>query len=152
MKLAEALMERADLNRKIEQLRMRITNNILVQEGEKTAEDPNVLLEELDDAAERLAVLMAQINLTNCKTVVEGKTLTELIAEKDAKLLKVAAYRSAVNEAALTGRRARGTEIRVLASVDAVVLQKKADEIAKQIRQLDNTLQMTNWQVDLIEE
>lgn len=33
MKLAEALQERADLNKKIEQLRSRITSNALMQEG-----------------------------------------------------------------------------------------------------------------------
>ena len=40
MKLAEALQERADLNRNIEQLRSRLRNNVLVQEGEQPAEDP----------------------------------------------------------------------------------------------------------------
>ena len=39
MKLAEALQERADLNRKIAQLRQRIAKNVLVQEGELPAED-----------------------------------------------------------------------------------------------------------------
>ena len=34
MKLAEALQERADLNKKIEQLRSRITSNALMQEGQ----------------------------------------------------------------------------------------------------------------------
>ena len=34
MKLAEALQERADINRDIEQLRKRTKNNVLVQEGE----------------------------------------------------------------------------------------------------------------------
>ena len=44
MKLAEALQERADLNRRIEQLRYRLGNNALMQEGEKPAEDPAALL------------------------------------------------------------------------------------------------------------
>ena len=39
MKLAEALQERADLNRQIEQLQARLYNNAVVQEGEKPAED-----------------------------------------------------------------------------------------------------------------
>ena len=43
MKLAEALQERADLNRKIEQLSDRLEANVLVQEGEVPLEDPNVL-------------------------------------------------------------------------------------------------------------
>ena len=34
MKLAEALQERADLNRKLDELRRRLGNNILTQEGE----------------------------------------------------------------------------------------------------------------------
>ena len=34
MKLAEALQERADLNRLIQQLRQRLSNNAAVQEGE----------------------------------------------------------------------------------------------------------------------
>ena len=37
MKLAEALQERADLNRRLEQLRVRLCNNATVQEGEKPA-------------------------------------------------------------------------------------------------------------------
>ena len=79
MKLAEALQERADLNRKIEELRRRLGNCVLVQEGEEPAEDPAALLRELDGAVARLAVLMAAINLTNSKTKVNGETLTELI-------------------------------------------------------------------------
>lgn len=35
MKLAEALQERADINRNIEQLKNRLNNNVLVQEGGK---------------------------------------------------------------------------------------------------------------------
>ena len=50
MKLAEALQERADLNRKIEELRRRLGNVLLVQEGEEPAEDPTELLNELDGA------------------------------------------------------------------------------------------------------
>ncbi len=56
MKLAEALQERADLNRAIEQLHSRLDSNSLVQEGETPAEDPNSLKRELDSSLERLAV------------------------------------------------------------------------------------------------
>ena len=80
MKLAEALQERADLNRKIEELRRRLGNVILVQEGEEPAEDPAELLEELNAAVARLEELMAAINLTNCRTKANGMTLTALIA------------------------------------------------------------------------
>ena len=84
MKLAEALQERADLNRRIEQLRYRLSNNVLVQEGEKPLEDPAALLEELESSFTRLEWLIARINLTNCAVKVEGRSLTELIARRDA--------------------------------------------------------------------
>ena len=83
MKLAEALQERADLNKKIEELRNRIENCVLVQEGEEAGEDPAALLVELDDAVARLEILMAAINLTNSRTKVNGKSLTQIIARKD---------------------------------------------------------------------
>ncbi|MBQ6540481.1 MAG: DIP1984 family protein [Oscillospiraceae bacterium] len=152
MKLAEALQERADLNRKIEQLKMRLSTNCMVQEGEKTAEDPKALLKELDGAIDRLGFLMAAINKTNCETVTGGKTLTQLIAEKDALNVKLAAYRDLAYEAGQNTRRARSTEIKILPTVDIALLQRKADEIAKEIRIIDNTLQATNWTVDLIGE
>lgn len=55
----------ADLNRRIEQLRNRLENSALVQEGERPAEAPEVLLEELEHCAARLEELMVRINLTN---------------------------------------------------------------------------------------
>ena len=151
MKLAEALQERADLNRKIEQLENRLNNNALVQEGEKTDEDPKTLLKELDDSVERLEKIMADINLTNSQTFVEGKSLTEIIARKDALMRKLTVYRSLISQAGYKTMRARGSEIRILSTVNVADLQKKADDISKEIRQLDNTLQESNWKSDLLE-
>ena len=99
MKLAEALQERADINIKLKQLERRMQNNALVQEGEAPSEDPEALRRELDGCIERLMWLAGRINLTNCRTVVDGRTLTELIAEKDALTLKLSAYRNLVNTA-----------------------------------------------------
>jgi len=152
MKLAEALQERADLNRKIEELRRRLGNCILTQEGEDPAEDPAALLTELDAAAERLETLMAQINLTNSKSRVNGVTLTEMIARKDALMLRLSAYRDLVYTAGQTVSRARGTEIRVRAVLKASELQKTVDQMAKEVRQLDNLLQETNWKTKLLEK
>lgn len=151
MKLAEALQERADVNIKIKQLERRMLNNALVQEGEKPSEDPEALLRELDGCVERLAWLASRINLTNCRTVADGRTLTELIAEKDALTLKLSVYRSLVNSAGDTVYRARGSEIKIISAVPVAEIQKQVDRMAKQLRLLDNTLQQTNWTTELIE-
>ena len=152
MKLAEALQERADINKRISELRRRLENCLLVQEGEEPAEDPVALLCELDDATERLAGLMAAINETNCNTKANGMSLTEIIAKKDALNLKHSAYKELVYTAGNNTYRARGTEIKVKAVIKAAELQKRVDKLAKEIRLLDNLLQETNWKTELVEK
>jgi hypothetical protein len=151
MKLAEALQERADLNRNITNLRDRLEQVMLVQEGMEPVEDPKALLKSLNESIDRLEYLMAAINHTNDVTEAGGMTLTQLIARKDALKLKLAAYKELAGEAGSNTSRARGTEIRVLPTVKAAVLQKEADRMAKEIRQLDNLLQETNWTKELVE-
>lgn len=151
MKLAEALQERADLNRRIEQLRYRLSNNVLVQEGEKPLEDPAALLEELESSFTRLEWLIARINLTNCAIKVEGRSLTELIARRDVLSLRAEAYRRLVEEASQNTHRATRTEIKILSAVDVPALQRQADNASRELRLLDNTLQATNWTADLME-
>ena len=54
MKLAEALLERSDLNTKIETMRVRLDNNARIQEGADVGEKPTELLKELDRYLDRL--------------------------------------------------------------------------------------------------
>lgn len=150
VKLAEALQERADLNRKIEELRGRLRSNVIVQEGEETAEDPNELFAGLDAAVARLEELTARINETNCLTRDGDESITDLIARKDALRLQANVYRSAVSEASETARRARRTEIKVFSAVDVKALQKKADGIARELRKTDNRIQELNWKTELL--
>lgn len=151
MKLAEALQERADLNRNIEQLENRLNNNVLVQEGEKTAEDPDKLKRELDASIERLSYLIFHINLTNCRTTIDGKTLTELIAEKDALSLKIGVYKDIVHTGSQASYRARNTEIKIKSAISVTQWQSEIDAMAKKLRQLDNQLQESNWNTDFID-
>ena len=151
MKLAEALQERADLNRKIEQLKARSNNNVLVQDGEKPVEEPELLKQELDAAIARLSYLITQINLTNCETKVDGQTLTELIAQKDALTLKIHLYKDIVYTASQTAYRARNTEIKVKSAISVADWQAEIDKMAKKRRLLDNRLQENNWITELLE-
>jgi septicolysin len=151
MKLAEALQERADLNRKIEQLDSRLCSNCLVQEGEKPLENPEELLQELEYSVGRLEYLMERINITNSKTLVDGKTMTACIARKDALILKQRVLRNIIEEASQNTHRATRTEIKILSTVDVAKIQKQADDIAKEVRLLDNALQASNWTVELEE-
>lgn len=150
MKLAEALQERADINKKISQLRSRLSNNLLVQEGEKTAEDPLALLKEMDQSIKRLQFLIEHINLTNCNTLVGDKTLTELLAKKDSLTLQISAYRDVIEQGSRNTDRARHSEIKILSTINVADIQKKTDKMAKELRSVDNLLQETNWNTELL--
>ncbi|MBR1442247.1 MAG: DIP1984 family protein [Firmicutes bacterium] len=149
MKLAEALQLRADMNRKIEQLKVRIESNALIQEGDETAEDAGELLKELDETVERLSELMAKINERNCQTMVGDKTLTELIAKRDGLTIRVDAYRKLVNRASQKINRYSSKEIRILSSVNIKEMQKKVDDLSAELRNTNNKIQETNWLTEL---
>ena len=150
MKLAKALQERADLNRRIQQLQQRLGNNAIVQENEKPIEDPKALLEELDRCIESLEDIITRINLTNCRTQVDGESLTALLARRDALKLKLGAYRDLAYRASQVGQRASGREIKLLSAVSVPQVQKEVDALARELRLLDNSIQAANWATELM--
>lgn len=150
MKLATALSERADLQRRIAELSERLNNNAKVQDGEKPAEDPNELLAELNKNFERLEELIARINHTNNVTKSGDLTLTDLIARRDCLKQKIGIMRSFLNEASEKVSRYTKTEIRILSTVSVSKLQKEVDKLSMELRETDETIQGLNWTTDLI--
>ncbi|MBR3311042.1 MAG: DIP1984 family protein [Solobacterium sp.] len=150
MKLATALSERADLQRRIAELSERLNNNAKVQDGEKPAEDPNELLAELNKNFERLEELIARINHTNNETKSGDLTLTDLIARRDCLKQKIGIMRSFLNSASEKVSRYTKTEIRILSTVSVSKLQKEVDKLSKELRETDETIQGLNWTTDLI--
>ncbi len=151
MKLATALSERAELQRKLSELGTRLNNNAKTQEGESPSEDPAVLLNELDGVLRRLELLMAQINLTNSRTAVEGETITELLARRDCLKKRLQYMRSFLDTASSRVDRYSKTEIRIVSTVDVSALQKQVDAESKRLRETDEKLQELNWTTELME-
>ena len=152
MKLAEALILRSDLQKRIEQLRVRLNNNAKVQENDKPSENPEELLNELDNNINQLKILIKQINRTNCVTVSNGQTLADLIAERDALTLKSNILRGFLNIAGQKVNLYSTTEIKIMSTVDVPALQKELDLLSKKIRETDTELQQANWLTELIED
>lgn len=150
MKLAEALNLRADIKKRMGQLNMRLQRNALVQEGEQPAENPAVLLKELDELSTQLEELILRINLTNAKTLSDGKTLTELISHKDTLRIKIDIMRSFLDEASRKVSRGTASEIRVLSTVNVSELRKQADDLEKNFRETDVKIQALNWNTELL--
>ena len=152
MKLAEALILRADLQKRIDQLRVRLNNNAKVQENDEPSEKPEELLNELDNNINQLKILIKQINKTNCVTVSNGQTLADLIAERDTLTLKSNILRGFLNIAGQKVNLYSTTEIKIMSTVDVPALQKEVDQLSKKIRETDTELQQANWLTELIEE
>ena len=152
MKLAEALILRSDLQKRIEQLRVRLNNNAKVQENDKPSENPEELLNELDNNINQLKILIKQINRTNCVTVSNGQTLANLIAERDTLTLKSNILRGFLNIAGQKVNLYSTTEIKIMSTVDVPALQKELDLLSKKIRETDTKLQQANWLTELIED
>jgi hypothetical protein len=150
MKLAEALLLRADIQKKLESLRERIGRNTVVQEGEKPSEDPNTLLDQVTAISGQLTKLVFAINEANFTGMTsKNRTLTEALAERDSLVLRHSIVQATASSAAKPPERYGVKEIRWVKSVDVARLQKSADELAKSIRELNAEIQSANWQIDL---
>ena len=151
MKLATALSERADLQRRISELSVRLNNNAKVQEGEAPSEKPEELLKELDACLLRLEELIAKINRTNNETKHGEETISDLIARRDCLKERIRIMRDFLNASSDKVNRYSKAEIKILSTVSVAKLQKQLDGYSRQLRETDELIQGLNWTTDLIE-
>ena len=152
MKIAEALILRADIQKRIAQLKTRLNNNAKVQENEEPAENPELLLTELENLISQLNDLIVKINRTNTLSKIDWISLVELIAKKDTLSQKAGILREFIEIASQKVNLYSTTEIKVFSTVNVSELQKKLDKLSKEIRETDTKLQQANWTIDLVEE
>ena len=150
MKIAAALIERADLQTRLTQLQTRLLNNAKVQEDVKPNEDPKDLLKELDEISKQLEDYIYRINMTNAATLVDETPLTSLLAKKDVLTKKISILRAFLNESSALVDRYSLKEIKIDSTVDVAKLQKDLDALSKELRLLDQKIQEINWTTDLI--
>ena len=151
MKLAEALSIRADLQKRVAELKQRIKESAKVQEGDKPCDNVEELYKELDEALVQLEDLIYRINITNVHTVRDGVSLTRMIAKRDVLSMRVKALQEVVRYVAANDTRFGKLELKYVRTIDVNALRKEADTYAKQYRELDLKIQSLNWTVDLVE-
>ena len=145
MKLAEALNERADLQKKIASIRERLAHNVLVQEGDMPAESPDELFKQLDSLIKRFALLVSTINKFNLDV-----GLTELLATRDAAILHHSVLSAVLQTLNHRNERYGRNEIKFVKTISVAETQDRVDELAKQIRELNNEIQRINWEKDIV--
>lgn len=150
MKLAEALLLRADMQKRVAALRERIVANAVVQEGDAPSEDPNALLLEATGTLADLESLVTRINRANLVAKLpDGRSLTEAIARRD----KLIQHHALLTAAAAGSRKEPDRygvrEIKWVATLDVKKLQRQLDDLAKNLRELNAAIQETNWKVEM---
>ncbi|MDQ0726440.1 DIP1984 family protein [Microbacterium sp. W4I20] len=155
MRLAEALTARADLQRRIEQLRARVTSNARFQEGEEPAEDAAALLVEADAALAQLRDLIRRINATNSRLDLGADgTMTDALATRDVLRLQHSLLTDAAAAASGSNdhfQRQMRSELRKISALPVAELRTRADTVAQELRELDNRIQQANWTNELEE-
>jgi hypothetical protein len=153
MKLAEALIQRADAQKRLQQLQERLTRSARVQEGDTAPEDPQALLDEAAQVIVQWNTLVKQINRTNAATRFDDlRTLTDAIADRDA-LARERNLLAGVIAAATApqhGYAYSQSNIKYFRAVNVAEVQRRADELARRYRELDSAIQAMNWNTDVI--
>lgn len=153
MRLAEALVTRADCQRKVAQIKQRLGRVIKVQEGDKPSESPTELLEELRRSLDELAVWVKKINKTNALSAFDTSiSLAEALAERD----RIMQHRNILNEllseASIKQERYSRQEVKFYTTIEIADLQKEVDELSRKYRELDFKIQEKNWSTDLLDK
>ncbi len=149
MKLAEALILRADLQTRLQELSSRLMMNARVQEGERPAENPDELLKQVEEVSAQLENLITRINLTNATTTVQGDSITALLARRECMTQRISILRSFLDNASSTVMRGGRMEVKVYSTVPVAQLRKQTDRLSEQLRKLDTAIQSVNWTTEL---
>ncbi len=150
MKLAETLLLRSDMKKKLASLRERIVSNAVVQDGERPHEDPVELMKEAVAVLDELESLVIRVNTANaaCR-LPDGRTLAQLIALRDKLVQQHSILQAAVQGSQKEPERYSMKEIKWVATVEVAKLQKQSDDLSKRIRELNVLVQGANWQVEV---
>jgi hypothetical protein len=152
LKLGEALQRRSDNQKRMIDVQNRIVRCAVVQEGDAPPEDPAQLLAELDRLHADTLSFVQRINRTNATTRFAGTaTLSDAIAQREALKALRGRIWAAAEASTEQQRRYLHSEIRAMRTMDAAALRKRADQLARDARDLDIRIQAMNWEIELVD-
>lgn len=150
MKLAEALLLRADIQKKLEFLQERISQNAVVQEGDEPHEDASKLIDEAFSVLSELEALVIKINQANLQNhLPDGRTITQAIANRDTLVSQHSLLKKAISNAQHQPDRYSMREVKWKSTLKVAPLQKRLEDVAKNIRLVNAAIQETNWKCEL---
>lgn len=150
MKLAEALLLRADLKKKLLSLRERIGRNAMVQEGEAPKEKVEDLLAEATSVLQEQQILVRRINAANESVKLsDGRLLGDVLALRETLIAQHSLLTSTIAATHKDVDRYSQREIKWVPQIHVASVQKQADDLSRKIREVNVTVQAANWQIDI---
>ena len=151
MKLAEALLLRVDLQKRLKLIEARLVRNAKTQGDEPPSEHPNALLIEFDECNKQWEELVQKINRTNSFTKTgAGCSIADMITKRDAIKQKLNVLSKLSENATVSVDRYSRSEIIYRSSISVPEIQKQINEYSKVYRELDTKLQSLNWTTELL--
>lgn len=152
MKLAEALVLREAMRKKLAGLRIRLQRNAVVQEGNKPYEQPDNLIKAAISVLKELEVLACKINETNMRTKLpDGKTLMEANIHLQSLVKQYLLRERALHSWNGKSMGINQSTLRLIIVFDVSDLQKQADDLATRIVELNNAILKANHKTELEE-
>jgi len=146
MKLAEALLLRSDLMKKIEHIQNRIRPVLIVSDDKKPQEDPTKLIAELRTAIQDLEILVIRINKTNNEININGEgSLMEALAKRDSLKMLSEKLRNIRYAAQIDN----SGDANLKTTIDIKKLQTEMDQTGRAFREIDSKIQELNWLTEL---
>lgn len=150
MKLAELLIERSEIQKRIAQMSSRLNDYAIIQEGDEPPFKPEVMLKKLDGLHVKLEETIRKINMVNMTTEIEpGMTLADAVTKRDVMKSRRNIYHGLFTASVVRDNRYSKKEIKFVTTLDVDSVMDITDELAKEIRILDSKIQNINWEVEV---
>ncbi len=155
MTLLQALQEKKRLSAKVASLWALLAQSSVVDEGQEPEDNPIDVKANLARAIEEQEALTIKLNETNNKVLVtvgdQSALMMHCIARRDTLKPALEALKGYINSIRTRNNRQYGETVRkvLVKGVDIKVLQKEFDDLAQELRNLDNAIQYTNVTTEL---
>lgn len=150
MKLGEALLKKDEYIKKIDNLKKRVKNNILINEDNENNEEPNDLIKEYIKVNNELSDLIMKINNKEHSAKLEiGVSISEAINIRDKLSREIDIYKTILKEVNSKSYREAKNENKMTVLINVKEIQNEFDKLSKAYNDIDIMIQSSNWNTDL---
>ena len=149
--LGEALLSKSAMDTVLVNLKERIHTSAKTVEGRKPAEDAISLLRKAEAVIEERRRLVLKINAANQNARLgSGRTLSEPLSLRESLRTRIGLVTELIRHAVPAADHMFGSDHgNIVASVDVAALELEREELSKELRDANASVQKANWEITL---